>query len=139
VHEEPENKMILYRTGQHHLPYFKTFTKLFGFSPEKQKSFIANYMLMNARIVQEMTRQIEDETDKRWHEVILEAIDRNTMSSFSEYETYGYFLSRFYPESFVSERSATLNLFSFLYPFHDLIQQLARARFHSIAYHNYRR
>jgi hypothetical protein len=53
------NKYIFYRGDQYHMPYFKTYEKLFDYLPEKQQSFIANYMIFNAGIVDEIIAQIE--------------------------------------------------------------------------------
>lgn len=133
------SKIIHYRTMQHHTPYFETYDKLIGYRPQYDMSFIANFMMLNSNIVREITSAIERHTGKTWHEAILKSIDPKTLSSFSEYETYGYYVSRYYPEMFESQKDATLNLHSIVYPLHDLIMRFARSRFRSIAYHNYRR
>lgn len=132
-------KVIHYRTLQHHATYFETYNRLFGYRPPRDKSFIANFMTLNSNIIREITSTIKRRTGRIWHDAILESIDRNILSSFSEYETYGYYVSRFHPDTFASQRDATLNLRACVYPLHDVIMRLARVRFRSIAYHNYRR
>lgn len=134
-----QGKAVLYRSRQHHAPYFETFQKLLGYRPARQASFIANYMLLEVRVVRELVAQIEAGQSQRWHELVLSAIDKTTMSSFSEFETYGYYLSRRHPDAFVSRRSATLNLRSFTHPLPGLLRRLASARYHSIAFHNFDR
>ena len=128
-----------YGTGQHHLPYFETYQKLLGHRPVRQASFIANFMLFDAGIVRELIEVIEHRTGLNWVEALLANIDRSTMSSFSEYETYGYYSSQAHPDSSQRRNGATLNLHALLYRFHDWFSWLARGSFHSIAYHNYRR
>ena len=132
-------KVIHYRTLQHHTPYFETYEKLFGYRPQPDRSFIANFMMLNSNIVREITSSIERRTGRVWHDAILKSIVPNILSSFSEYESYGYYVSRFYPDTFESQRDATFNLHTIVYPLHDLIMRFARGRFRSIAYHNYRR
>ena len=98
------DKYIFHRGDQYHLPYFKTYEKLFGYLPEKQRSFIANYMIFNTKIIGEIIAGIEKtDTTRKWYEIVLDTIDTNEPSSFSEFETYGYYMSKHYPDRFCSK------------------------------------
>ena len=75
------NKCVFYRGDQHHMPYFKTYEKLFGYLPEKQPSFIANYMIFNTAIIDEIIARIEKiNTTQKWHEIILNPGDQYTLT-----------------------------------------------------------
>ena len=139
THLRDMGRTVHYGTGQHHLPYFETYQKLLGYRPDRQASFIANFMLFETAIVRELIGLIQHRTGLNWVEALLANIDRSTLSSFSEYETYGYYSSRAHPEASLRRNGATLNLHALLYRFHDCFSWLARGSFHSIAYHNYRR
>jgi hypothetical protein len=91
----------LYVTAdEYHLPYFKTFTKLFTFQANRDYSFITHHMIFSKKIVKEMYSQIKG--DGKWYFNILSVlkIDHTLgkQSNFSEYETYGHFLKEKHPE-----------------------------------------
>lgn len=134
------NKYVFYRSAQYHMPYFKTYEKLFGYLPEKQQSFIANYMIFNAEVVDEIITQIERTCsgEKKWYEIILDAIDKNEPSSFSEFETYGYYMSNFYHNLFESRESSNKILEKESMPYHWIHKIIYKLRgYLSISYHNY--
>jgi hypothetical protein len=133
-------KYIFRRSAQYHLPYFQTYSRLFGYFPERQLSFISNYMVWNTRIVKEMLQKIETATKMKWYKAIISVIDRREGSSFSEYETYGCYIRKFYPNffDFVFNRNLELSVSHSVY--HPIISIIARLRgFESITYHNWRR
>lgn len=137
------NKYILYRSKQYHLPYFETYERLFGYLPKRQKSFIVNFMVFDKKIVNEIKSKIERKFNKKWYEAILDSIERTVVSSFSEYETYGYFLSQFYPNIFESRANLNLSLTldslygKYLLKYLPITKFLARLRFNSVSFHNY--
>jgi hypothetical protein len=87
-----------------HIPYFKTIEKLFcgEVSKSTDKSFIAEHMLINKDCMLHLIRKIENNktlegTD--FYEKIMYAIDKDDIegAGFSEFETYGNFISAYYP------------------------------------------
>ena len=148
------DKYVFHRSGQHHLAYFVTFEKLLGYRPQREPSYIVNYMIMNRSLIEELIERIEDRGHGRpWHAIILDSIDLNQPSSFSEFETYGYYMSRFHPDLFTSirdpkyspvkiprigEMDGSLVLPRSLLRFHPLQEQLAKIiGFSTISYHRY--
>jgi hypothetical protein len=132
------DKYILYRGDQYELSYFQTYEKLLGYLPEKQHSFIVDFMIMDRSAVAEIVATIEGRHHpKRWHRAILDIVDPDR-NSFSEFETCGYYMSRFRPHQFVSRAgSGTCLPNSEIYK-HGEIQASAASRgFTSISYHSY--
>ncbi|MCR4739809.1 MAG: HAD-IIIC family phosphatase [Lachnospiraceae bacterium] len=79
--------------------YFITLERLFPYMKKCiEKSFISEHMLMKKDFMQEMIKAIEGDerlAGKTYYEKILRTIDRDKLkaSSFSEFETYGTFVS----------------------------------------------
>ena len=137
-----DNKYVFYRGCQSHMPYFKTYEKLFGYLPEKQQSFIANYMIFNTEIVDEIITQIEKTRSdkKKWYKIILETIDKNEPASFSEFETYGYYMTKFHNNLFESRKNNNKILEKESIPYHWIHKIIYKLRgYSSISYHNYNR
>jgi hypothetical protein len=134
-------RYVFDRTDQHHAPYFDTFAKLLGWRPEPQPSFIINYLAFDAALVEALIADIEARSGgRRWWEAILDHIDRNEMSAFSEFETYGYWLARHHAGRFVSRRRGNRHTklkYLPLRPLHALFAPLRNEW--SVSYHNHRR
>ncbi len=97
-----EGQAVFDRGDQYHLPYFSTIESLLGFQPGRQDSFITNYMVFNCRRLDQLIQEIESRhPGLSWSQTILATIDRTEMSSFSEYETYGYWLQQRHPGTFL--------------------------------------
>lgn len=92
-------------------PYWETFQNLFGFKPEYRGSFISQHMIVNKSIAQDMLSLIEQNNPEcpNWIMAIIKNLSRtNHISLFSEYETYGYFLSSKYPHDLSIRKSEWL-------------------------------
>lgn len=136
------NKYVFYRGRQYHMPYFRTYEKLFGYFPEKQMSYIADFMIFNTGIIDEMTARIEKiySGRQKWYEIILDAISRNEPSSFSEFETYGYYMSKYHPDLFDSRECRNKILRKEKIPYHAFNKMLNKLMgYTSISYHCYER
>ena len=89
---------------EYHEPYFITIEKLFpGMKKCIDGSFISEHMLINAPIMREMIDNIESNDElkgKSFEEKILNAIPIEFLanSGFSEFETYGTYVSIKYPK-----------------------------------------
>jgi hypothetical protein len=142
VEEEASGRPILDQGCQYHLPYFATYAKLFGAVPPPLPSFIINYMAFDVAWLDEMIASIHQRFPGRhWHATILDLIDREEMSSFSEFETYGYWLAEHKPGAFVRGAcSRNLELRVRARHFHRWHAWRAqRQACNSVSYHNHRR
>ena len=82
-------------------PYYKTYERLFGEPAcSTDYSFIANYMLFDSVVVEEMLRVIEQRSGRPWYDAVIRAVDAHGISEFSEFESYGLYLQHHYPDRF---------------------------------------
>ena len=91
----------LYATSnEYNRPYFDVFESFLGFRPNREYSFIANHMVFKRQIVMELMNCLD--ADEPWHNRILALTEPqppwNSLSQFSEYETYGHFIKERHPE-----------------------------------------
>lgn len=135
------SKYVFYRSNKYYLPYLKTYEKLFGYLPKKQMSYIADFMIFNTRIIDEITTRIEKiNPPKKWYEIILDAIDKKELSSFSEFETYGYYMCKYHPNLFDSKKYRNKILQKEKIPYHTFNKIINKLRgYVSISYHCYDR
>ena len=132
---------VLERSVQHHPPYFTAYERLFGYRPTPQDSFIINYQIIEVALLDELIAMIERPDPARpWHEHILAAIDRTEASGFSEFETYGYWLSRHHPEVFRSRPGRNKSIGRKHFPWRIAYNAWERLRgYQSVSYHECRR
>jgi hypothetical protein len=112
---EAAGKCLFTMKSEHHIPYFKTINTLFDGIVFKltNKSFIAEHMMINKDIMIEIIERIEKNkkiSGNRFYDKILYAIDRNEISGsgFSEFETYGNYVLKYYPEKYCLRELRTL-------------------------------
>lgn len=88
----------LYATGtEYHKPYFDTIGKILGFHPNREYSFITHHMMFNKALVIKMRESFEK--SRFWHDSVSSLVSSNdSLSLFSEYETYGHFIKEFFPD-----------------------------------------
>jgi hypothetical protein len=99
-----DRKPLFAMKTEFHIPYFKTIDKLFCKEVTKltDKSFIAEHMLINKDCMLDMLAKIENNKmlkGEAFYEKIMHAIDKNDIqaSGFSEFETYGNYILKYYP------------------------------------------
>ena len=91
---------------EYHEEYFRTLERLLpGMHKCIEKSFIAEHMLFNCRIMQNLIRDIEANEQipgKFFYEKVLRAVDPEqlTSNSFSEFETYGTYVAFRHPMAY---------------------------------------
>jgi hypothetical protein len=107
-------KFLITAKTEYHLPYFKTMHKLFGLDKIADYSFIAEHMIIDVDIMKKMISAImqSDIPGSTWHEKIINALDvkeenESSKFAFSEFETYGTFCLKYYPEIFVTRNLRT--------------------------------
>lgn len=136
---DDRGRWIFGQSRHYHPPYFHTFHRLFGWTPERHPSFIVNHMVFEVAYLEQMCAEIEaTHFGKSWWSVILENIERSEVSSFSEFETYGSWLAHHYPDKVA--RVSALNLNSnfkwiWLKPIHKLIAKVLG--YYSVTYHRH--
>lgn len=91
------NGVLGFTTGrEYHVPYFRLIDQLLGLRREQEFSFIAQCLPTRTEWLESMCREIETRTSKPWDQSIIDAIDPNETSSFSEYETLGTYVFKKY-------------------------------------------
>lgn len=96
-----------------HAPYFDTIRALFGLEKQCPESFIAENMIFDTALVRGMLAEIEAnetlEGGPFW-ERIINAIAREQLagSAFSEFETFGSYVTARHPGRYATRRLATL-------------------------------
>jgi hypothetical protein len=132
---------IFDQSEQHHIPYFDTYARMFGGRPSPRPSFIINYMVFSVAWLDEIIGEIHARFPGRaWDSTIMALIDRTEMSSFSEFETYGYWLSEHKDGLFArgDGRNRELRVRKRHWHWWYRWQSLRRG-INTISYHNHRR
>lgn len=88
-----DNKFVIYKSEEFHLKYYITNSLLTGKLKIPLFSNVVHKMIFNKIKLCELKLLIEQKTGKQWVEAILDALDKNDASSFSEFELYGNFIS----------------------------------------------
>lgn len=86
---------------EHHIPYYKTYRKLLKEKPLSKFSFVSHHMLFEKSKLKMLKSRIESLHHVRWYEAILNLVDKDCPSGFSEYETYGNFCLSCTPHDYV--------------------------------------
>ena len=98
-----KGQTIINTSNQYHKPYFEFINRL-GLKSRKQYSFICEHMMINSKIMRELIKFIGkiETTDILWVKKVLNNVNKIYLSKsgFSEFETYGIFLSEFYQHTF---------------------------------------
>lgn len=89
-----------YFAKKRHKPYFEAIKRITGLSYEGDHSFIAQCIPVKGEWAESLFDHISKVNEKPWVESLLENIDFNEASGFSEYETLGTFFSTKFPLEF---------------------------------------
>jgi hypothetical protein len=97
---DDEGHFLFVKADEYHAPYFLNYKRLLKEEPNREFSFISQFMVFNKDLVREMCSQIENnfEGTDRWNWKIMHNITGVDGNLFSEYETYGHFIKNHYPE-----------------------------------------
>lgn len=103
-----DGKPFFLKKYEYNPSYFQTLEKLLGLKKENDFSFIAESMLFSKKIVKEIIENIENNKDLSgltFYEKILSLIDYadNPRVAFSEFETYGTYVSKYYPDLYLTK------------------------------------
>lgn len=129
-------RCVFFVSDEHHHPYYVTYEKLLGKSPRSLLSFVCHYMMFNRQTLTLLRKTIEDRSHKSWASAIVDAIDKDQTSGFSEYETYGNFVYGTSPAKVARRYSNNRTLGA------ESVSDLARytsksGRFMSLSFHVY--
>lgn len=106
------NQTLIKPSSEYHPPYFETYQKLVGYSRMVDFSFISEHFLIKTAYMRELISVIEDRSKPRqpWVWSIMNAVEPTHLSGagFSEYETYGNFVSTVHPGAFAVRPMKTL-------------------------------
>lgn len=97
-------KTFITSKEEHHIPYFRTLKKLVGFDRACQYSFISEHLMINVEFMKELIGKIASlNSKKHWVFNVLDSIAEKDLSvaGFSEYETYGNYIHKYYQNEFV--------------------------------------
>jgi hypothetical protein len=100
---DPNGKLILTRSGEHHLPYFETYERLLGYPASYEFSFISQHMPIRKKYLREMLAAIENRIpgNGNWAWKIMSVLPTRGFNLFSEYETYGYYMQRWHADEII--------------------------------------
>lgn len=96
---DENGKMLLNCSDEYHEPYFETYKKLMPLEKRYKKSFVCHHMLFSVKYLRNLKELISQHTGETWWKAILDNLDKNENSCFSEYETYGNYMLYFHPDS----------------------------------------
>lgn len=106
-----DNKPIFIQKEEYNPAYFETIEKLLHIKKSLPDSFIAETMVFKTSIVKEIITKIESNEEingSTFYEKILNAIifSQNPYKGYSEFETYGTYVSNFYPDLYSFRKSS---------------------------------
>lgn len=130
-------KYVLNHSDEYHAPYFTIYQKLVGEEAQSPVSFISHQMIISKKVLGVLKSRIEEHTGKSWWEGILDCLDPDQPSSFSEYELYGNFLYSHYPKDLTIEYWFNKTLpRSSLMPLEEACRIFSKD-FKSVSWHSY--
>lgn len=91
---EKDEKVFFYQGKEHHPPYFQLIKTLINEDKLVKTSFIAQCLPYRVKWFREFKISLETDTHTQWYQRIINLIDFNQDSGFSEYETLGTFALR---------------------------------------------
>lgn len=83
-----DNKYVFYQSSEYNSPYYRINKKLIGITRVPVLSYVAHKMIFNRDILSDLQSTIEKRCGKDWISAIIENLDRNYASAFSEFEIY---------------------------------------------------
>ena len=84
-----DNIPVFYMSEEKHLPYYATIKKLLPISKFSSLSYVAHKMIFNKKTLGTMHKEIENISGNDWITTIINNLDMQECSSFSEFELYG--------------------------------------------------
>lgn len=135
---ELNGKAVLLHSDEHHQPYFDIYEKLFGAKPCTDLSFVSHQMLIEKNKIIELKKELESgHYGKKWYEVIMNNINRLEGAAVSEYELYGQWMLRNYPDKIIREYWYNMALTDNNLKDLSYLQEKFGADYRSISFHSH--
>lgn len=137
-----DGKCYLTAKTEYHKPYFDTMERLLGFGKQVEFSFIAEHMVIEVKYMRELVERIgcSPVDGAYWFEKIINASSKTDVGTFSEFETYGSFCSKYHPDVFNIRELRTLREAGMLFG-HSVTQEeletLGRMGFDTASFESY--
>jgi len=103
---DQDNKPYFSMKSEYHQPYFNTIKKVLNVTKVNEHSYISEHMMFNKSIVKNLIENIDNNIilGNSWFEKIIFATEPNELCPFSEFETYGNFCMKYYPDLYVERQ-----------------------------------
>ncbi|PKM80488.1 MAG: hypothetical protein CVU89_13120 [Firmicutes bacterium HGW-Firmicutes-14] len=101
---EHNGKTVFFYRKDLHRPYLQTYEKLLGekaMAADSSISFVIQYMYFKNNKLAELKKLIEARHHTDWYTAIINNINKQELSSFSEFETYGNYIFKNYPRQMI--------------------------------------
>ena len=85
-------KIVFDFSNEYHSPYYIMYERLMKKEAKFPLSFVSHHTLFDAEILKEMKKHIEQIHGDTWVDIILKNLNKDEISAFSEYETYGNYV-----------------------------------------------
>ena len=137
-----EGKCYLAAKTEYHKPYFDTMERLLGYGKQEDFSYIAEHMVIEVKYMRELIDIIRKAPidGNTWFEKIINASSQTDVGTFSEFETYGSFCSKYHPGIFEIRQLRTLREAGMLFG-HSVTQEeletLGRMGFDTASFESY--
>lgn len=134
-----ECKPVFSIKQEYHEPYFLLLRELLGCEKQIQGSFISEFMVFKPEFVIEFMKAVSSISD--WFLQILRAIQEDSRLSFSEFESYGTFVSERHPGDYLQRQFNIMRFESEIVgtnPSEMILKTLAR-RFDVVTFERHRR
>ena len=111
-----EEHPLFTRKDEYNAPYFSTIENLLGLKKQNDFSFIAEHMMFSTNLVRELLQTIESAALEggSWFEKIIKACDFSSPYAFSEFETYGTYVTQKYPDLYETRRLSSFRCGGFI-------------------------
>jgi hypothetical protein len=132
-----DGKTILFESTEWHPPYFEAFKKLFGYDAPHPLSLTSHMMLFSCERLALMKAEIRARHGLPWDEAYRTACDTTNNSGISDYDTYGQWLLKNFPEDTI-----TLPLYNQSFARHRFgnlldLEAATKNRYTSLSFHSY--
>ena len=106
-----EGRELFYFADEYHKPYYNACNQLIGKGSHLPFSCVSHGMTFNREVLRQLREKIQDTTQKKWKEAIVEQAAVDTISGFSEYEIYANYVCRFHDgeKVFMHNRNLSVN------------------------------
>lgn len=133
---EDDGRLLLLHSDEYHPPYFSVCGNLLRMNPTILLSCVAHQMLFSVPRLQAMFAHISSITHDWWKSILVN-VDYSDNSGFSEFETYGQWCMKEYPEETLREYWFNLALSRGEMGSLDILCAEYGRKYRSVSFHHY--